>query len=460
MRKLLPKSLLGQLLLLVALALFAAQAINFAMLVRAGERLRFAEAAGPVIERTIRTAESLSVGEPLPARHGRRHRRGGGRMSVGPQSAVSENGLPRVTEYEQRLASLLETSGIYARRVEVGRADIAQLRNVRGHSRPVAEGRFRNRRPPQVFRVSVQLEDGRWLNSWMRVTAGGIGALVSIVAQTVILYGVLMLVLFLFVRRVSRPLRSLTSAVGDFADAESGKPLPVEGPRDIASLIGAFNAMRVRIAGMLGEKDHMLGAIGHDLRTPLAALRIHAENVPDESERARMVETISGMTETLDDILSLARLGRPNARQEKLDLTALVDSAIEDFRVVGAAVQFEDSARLIVNGRSNLLKRAIRNLIDNALRYGETASVRVRQVGQQAVVEIDDNGPGIDPAALETVFEPFARLDESRNREQGGSGLGLALARAIVREHGGELTLENRAGGGLRARLSLLLPGA
>lgn len=458
MKKLLPKSLFGQLMLLVALALFAAQAINFAMLVRAGERLRFAEAAGPVVERTIMAAERLAAGDPLRARHGRGHRRGGGRMSVGAQSAVSADGFPRVAEYELRLATILETSGIHVQRVEVGRADIAQLRSARGRGRPMVERRFDNRRPPQVFRVSVQLEDGRWLNSWMRVRPGGIGALASIVAQTVILYGVLMLVLFLFVRRVSRPLRSLTSAVVDFTDADADEPVAVEGPRDVASLIAAFNAMRVRIARMLGEKDHMLGAIGHDLRTPLAALRIHAENVPDEAERARMVETISGMTETLDDILSLARLGRPNAQSEKLDLTALVDSAIEDFRVIGAAVEFEDSARLIVNGRSNLLKRAIRNLIDNALRYGETASVRVRKAGQQAVVEIDDNGPGIDPAALEAVFEPFARLDESRNREQGGSGLGLALARAIVREHGGELTLENLPDGGLRASLSLSLP--
>ncbi len=456
MTKLWPKSLFGQLMLLVALALFIAQAINFAMLVRAGERLRFAEASGPVVERIVSAADRLEAGEPLRSRRGRGNRRGGGRMQIAADSAVSADGLPRVINYEQRLATTLETAGFYTQSVEVGQADIDQLPASRRFDRLRNESR-----PSQLLRVSVQLEDGRWLNGWMRIRQGGIGALVSVIAQTVILYGVLMLVLFLFVRRVSRPLRSLTDAVKEFADTDSdtedNAPVAVEGPRDVAGLIEAFNAMRVRIAAMLGEKNHMLGAIGHDLRTPLAALRIHTENVPDESERARMVETITDMTETLDDILSLARLGKPNAQAEKLDLTALVDSAIEDFHDVGAPVTFEESARLVITGRSNLLKRAIRNLIDNAVRYGETASVRVRQDGDRALVEIDDKGPGIAEAALETVFEPFARLDESRNREQGGSGLGLALARAIVNEHGGDLILENLADGGLRARLSLPL---
>jgi len=462
MIRLWPKSLFGQLMLLVALALFVAQAINFAMLVRAGERLRFSEAAGPVVARIISTTERLEAGEPLRSRRGRGRgpdgRRGDrGIMSVGPESAVRANNLIHVVELEQRLASMLETAGFSAQAVEVGRVDISRMRMPRRFDRHINDRRTNDRHPLRVMRVSVQLEDGRWLNSWMRIRPGGIGALVSIIAQTVILYGVLMLALFLFVRRVSRPLRSLTGAVREFTDSDDDAPVAVEGPRDVASLIEAFNAMRVRIAGMLGEKDYMLGAIGHDLRTPLAALRIHAENVPDESERMRMVETITDMTETLDDILSLARLGRPNAQSEMLDLTALVDSAIEDFRDVGADVSLEDGERLVVNGRSNLLKRAIRNLIDNAVRYGEAATVRVRQDGGRALIEIDDNGPGIDAAALETVFEPFARLEGSRNREQGGSGLGLALARAIVHEHGGVLTIENLADGGLRARLSLPL---
>ena len=313
------------------------------------------------------------------------------------------------------------------------------------------------RRPPEILRVSIQLETGEWVNSWMRLRPAGAGALISIIAQTVILYGVLLFLLFLFARRVSRPLKLLTAAVRDFSEDSDSNVVPVAGPHDVASLIEAFNAMQIRIAAMLGEKDHMLGAIGHDLRTPLSALRIHAENVEDEVERARMVETISDMTETLDDILSLARLGRPNAQSEPLDLTALVDSAIEDFRDVGAAVEWEDGEKTIVIGRANLLKRAIRNLIDKAIPYGEAAKVRVRSEDGMAIDDVMDDGPGIPVDALETVFEPFSRLESSRNRNEGGSGLGLALARAIVREHSGELILENQQDKGLCARMTLPL---
>ncbi|MFN2258675.1 MAG: sensor histidine kinase, partial [Parasphingopyxis sp.] len=245
----------------------------------------------------------------------------------------------------------------------------------------------------------------------------------------------------------------------NFEESAPVEPLEPSGPSDVARLTVAYNTMRDRIAAMLAEKDHMLGAIGHDLRTPLAALRIRAENVENATERTRMIETIEDMNETLEDILSLARLGRAGARAEALDLTALVDSAIEDFRDVGEDVELADGERIVVQGRANLLKRAIRNLIGNAVRYGERARVAVRREAGQALIEIADEGPGIDAADLERVFEPFARLEGSRNRERGGTGLGLALARAIVRDHGGALTLENGEEGGLLAVVALPMEG-
>lgn len=272
------------------------------------------------------------------------------------------------------------------------------------------------------------------------------------------LYLVVLLAMLWFARRLSRPLGALTRSVETFDESSADQPpVRVSGPSDIARLIEAHNVMRVRIAAMLAEKDHMLGAIGHDLRTPLAAMRIRVENVDDDAERTRMIETIEDMSHMLEDILSLARLGRGRSESERLDLAALADSAIEDFRDLGAPVEFEESGRVVVSGRPSLLKRAIRNLVDNAVRYGGGATVRVCAAGGDALIEIDDDGPGIPEAALAHVFEPFARLETSRNRDQGGSGLGLALARAIVRDHGGELTLENREGGGLRATIRVVL---
>jgi len=449
-KRLWPKSLLGQLMLLVALALFVAQAVNFALLLRAGERLRFAEASGLVVARMAESADRSDFGEPSPRRH-----RGRRSIEISDDSAVSRDRLPRISRHEAALRSALDNAGLVVRSVEVGISDAPPRRFGRRHRQ-----RDDTRAPRDWLRVSVERDDEQWLNAWMPVRRPSPAALGSIVAQTLILYLIVLGALYWFARRLSRPLRALTVASDDFDPKIPADPVAASGPRDLVRLIEAHNAMRLRIGAMLDEKDHMLGAIGHDLRTPLAALRIRAENVEDDAERDRMVETIEDMSRTLEDILSLARLGRASGSPARLDLSALVDSAIEDFRDVGAAVVFEDSARLVVEGRSNLLKRALRNLIDNAVRYGGGASVGVRSHAGQALVEIDDDGPGIAAESLEAVFEPFARLEASRNRAQGGSGLGLALARAIVRDQGGELRLENRAVGGLRATISLPLPAA
>lgn len=450
MKRLWPKSLLGQLMLLVALALFVAQAINFALLLRAGERLRFAEASGPIVARMAESADRGDLGAVPPPHH-----RGRRSIEMSGESAVSREGLPRVERYQGALRAALENAGLDVRSVEVGRSNAPPPRRFGSrHHRDAGPGRR------AWLRVSVEREGGQWLNAWMAVRRRSPATLGSIIAQTLILYLIVLGALYWFARRLSRPLRALTAASEGFDPKVPADPVAVSGPSDVVRLIEAHNAMRLRIGAMLDEKDHMLGAIGHDLRTPLAALRIRAENVEDEAERDRMVETIEDMSRTLEDILSLARLGRAAGSPERLDLSALADSAIEDFRDVGATVVFEESARLVVEGRSNLLKRALRNLIDNAVRYGGGASVRVRAQDGEALVEIDDDGPGIAAESLEAVFEPFARLEASRNRAQGGSGLGLALARAIVRDQGGELRLENRAAGGLRATISLPLPAA
>lgn len=448
-RKLWPRSLFGQLMLVVALALLAAQLLNLAMHYRASERLRFAQAVAPVI---------VMVGDPEDIAALPRFRHRPPRMPprelfrFEETSAVAREGRERSGYYEARIADALETGGIGVRSVEVAAATGADAPAPR-----LLRALHHRNRGAGPLRISVELDDGRWLNGWIRLRPSGLRAIGVISVQSVILYIVVLAAVFWFARRVSRPLRELTEAAENFRAGVPQAPVPVSGPGDIVRLIEAHNAMRERIGAMLDEKDHMLGAIGHDLRTPLAALRIRAENVPDEAERGRMVETIEDMSRMLEDILSLARLGRASGEAERLDLTALVDSAIEDFRDLGGEVTFEDGERLVVEGRESLLKRAVRNLIDNALRYGGRATVRLRTEAGRAIVEIDDEGPGIPEEKLETVLEPFARLDASRNRDAGGSGLGLALARAIVRDHGGELALENRAAGGLRAIISLPL---
>ncbi len=179
---------------------------------------------------------------------------------------------------------------------------------------------------------------------------------------------------------------------------------------------------------MLDEKDRMLGAIGHDLRTPLQALRVRIESVEDEDDRARMADTVDEMSRTLDDILSLARLGRPSEPNTDVDLGALVDAVVEDFRDLDHDVTFEEPERLKMRLRPTLMRRAVRNLIENAVKYGGGAEVRLIPLAERVTIEVCDHGPGIPPDKLEAVFNPFTRLEQSRNRDTGGIGLGLALA--------------------------------
>ena len=306
---------------------------------------------------------------------------------------------------------------------------------------------------------------GDWQVARVLAPPGQPHRLLMLILQTLILYVVLVGAMALVVRRITQPLAALTGRLEQFARTRDlqGRLEP-QGPEDLRRLIVAHNAMEARIVALLDEKDVMLGAIGHDLKTPLAALRVRIETVEDEHERGRMADTIDDIARSLDDMLSLARVGRPSDPREATELSALVAAVVEEFEDMDEPVELGETRRLVLSLRATWLRRALRNLIGNALRYGRTARVSLdleTQPGQQwAVVRIDDDGPGIPDAGIAQMLEPFTRGDPSRNSETGGAGLGLTLARAIAEQHGGTLTLANRRDGdgrvtGLTALLRL-----
>ncbi len=197
----------------------------------------------------------------------------------------------------------------------------------------------------------------------------------------------------------------------------------------------------------------MLGAIGHDLKTPLASLRVRIESVEDEDERAKMATTVEEMVQILDDILILARLGKSSETPVLTDLSALVEMVADELGPDDRLAVAESAEKCRAMVRPVLLRRALRNLMGNALKYGGRADIAVRCDGTFVAITIEDEGPGVAADQLTGLFEPFARAENSRNRASGGTGLGLTIARAIARAHGGDVILENRSEGGLRAIL-------
>lgn len=255
---------------------------------------------------------------------------------------------------------------------------------------------------------------------------------------------------------IVRPINRLTDALTGFGRGERREMQP-EGPEDVRAAITAFNTMSANVTRTMTAQRQMLAAVGHDLGTPLTALRLRAESVTDPELKQRMIASIDEMQTLTKDVLTLARQATPLEQSRTIELSSLVDSVSQDLQDIGMAVAFEPSGSLIWRGRSDSLRRALRNLVENACQYGDRARIELSRVRDHAVITIDDDGPGIPPDRLADVLQPFMRLEESRNRRTGGSGLGLPIAQTIIDSLGGKLTLANRPEGGLRATVELPL---
>jgi signal transduction histidine kinase len=254
---------------------------------------------------------------------------------------------------------------------------------------------------------------------------------------------------------------ALAAAAERLGRGESVPALSESGPLDIRQATRAFNRMGARLQRFVQDSTRMLAAISHDLRTPITTLRLRAEFVDDEETRTKILETLEEMQRMTEATLAFAREEAAAEDTRTVDFAALVDSVCADLADLGQDVAFSGPERLPYACRPLSLKRALRNLIENAVAYGRRARVGLA-AGEDALrVVIEDDGPGIPEADFERVFQPFVRLEESRSPETGGIGLGMAIARSIVRGHSGEIELENRPEGGLRVtvRLPLADPG-
>jgi signal transduction histidine kinase len=308
--------------------------------------------------------------------------------------------------------------------------------------------------------IGMRLPDGEWLNvraqleplrPWHSPT--------FLVAFTLMTAAAALLTLWA-VRRLTAPVRTLAEAAEALGRDVNAPPLPENGPTEVAVAAVAFNTMAARIRRFVDDRTQLLTAIGHDLRTPITRLKLRAEFVEDDEQRGKILADLEELEALVSATLAFGRDARTTEPVSHLDLAELLRTILDEAGDASPDVldklNYEGPAHVTVQARSLALKRVFVNLVANAVNYGGSATVRlVNRDPGMVVVEVEDDGPGIPAGELERVFEPFHRGEPSRNRETGGVGLGLPIARNIMRAHGGDVTLSNRPGGGAKATVTL-----
>jgi signal transduction histidine kinase len=306
------------------------------------------------------------------------------------------------------------------------------------------------------LQVAVPLSDGQWLSFATVVPQSGLSFSQQFIVSMGLMGIIILAVSIWAVRRVTAPLTSLSAAAERLGADLNAPAMPESGTIEMQRAAHAFNTMQTRLRGLIENRTRLLAAISHDLRTPLTLLRLRAENVTDPAERDKMLATIAEMDAMVAATLQFARDEAAIEVQRPTDVTALVQSVVDDMADAGLPVSMVPCQSVVLNTRPEAFRRAIRNLLDNAVKYGKSATLQIAITPETIEIMVDDEGPGIPEQELARVLQPFYRLEDSRNRETGGIGLGLAIAQSIVRSEGGELTLANRPEGGLRVRVRLL----
>jgi signal transduction histidine kinase len=305
------------------------------------------------------------------------------------------------------------------------------------------------------FIVAIRQDDGRWLSVSPKTTFPSPWQQ-RILIWFVVSAGALTPFAFWFARKLAAPISAFSAAAERLGRDPQASPLELDGPTEVKRAAQAFNDMQDRLRRYVDDRTAMVGAVAHDLRTPLTRLRFRIESAP-ENLQAKMVADIEQMEAMISATMAFVRDATHLAERSRLELVSLVESVADEMAETGLDVSAEIGPPVVINGDPIALRRLVNNLLDNAVKFGACARARVYRDADGAVIEVDDDGPGIPDCERERVFEPFHRGEPSRSRATGGAGLGLAVVRSVARAHGGDAALHNRAEGGLRARAHLPL---
>lgn len=316
------------------------------------------------------------------------------------------------------------------------------------HKRPAGSGS--NTR----LRLSLLLQEGQYLqlDYWPMIRTSSTTQQLRNLLTT--LLPVLILVL-LFSRRLLKPLQAISLAAEKISRGEKIEPLAIRSPKEFREVACAFNSMQEKISRNMADRTRMLAAISHDFRTPITSLRLRVEMIDDAQVRDPMIRILNDMRQMVDETLTFARDDAVEEDYASVELTSLLRDVAAHHLALGRQVHITSLTPVNYRARPVALKRALNNLLENALRYGSEAWLSVENDSDGPVIRIEDDGPGLAPQWLEKVFEPFARPHSDRSRSTGGSGLGLAIVRSVINAHGGSVVLKNRAQGGLMAEIRL-----
>jgi signal transduction histidine kinase len=303
--------------------------------------------------------------------------------------------------------------------------------------------------------VAVALNTGGWVHFVGSTDTTSLRWAVRMIFWIGLTTVLIVVISFWAVHRMTRPLRSFADAAERIGLDVRSPPLPEQGSRELRNATRAFNTMQERLRRFVDDRTMMLAAISHDLRTMLTRLKLRAEFIEDAEQQEKAIADLDEMQAMLDSTLAFARDDAAEEARTQTDLAALVQSLCDNMADAGQPVTCNTSSRLPYVCAPGSIKRAVQNIVVNAIKYGEAAKVEVVDRPDQIDIIVTDKGPGIPADRREDVFRPFFRLEASRNRETGGSGLGLAVARSIARRHGGDILLEDAANGGFAVRLSL-----
>lgn len=459
MRRILPRTLRGQLVLVILITFVVIQGISLWLF--ADER-RLAVRAALGLEAAGRAANVVRLLEAAPAQLGPDILRTADsplvRFSLADEPSVDHLTHGDGGNISNRIRSFLDDAEDHEVRVELHQItssagfDDSQMPMSRMHEQMMGLD-FGS----LEMRLSIALKDGRWLNvstrfhrppiQWPWESFFSFGLAMLIVAGVV----------WAALSRLTGPLRRLAWAAEGLGRGESIEPLPQQGPEELRLLTNAFKNMQARLSRFVSERTRLLAALGHDLRSPLTAMRVRSEMVEDDETRERLATIIDEMQEMVESTLSFAR-GMVSAEDmQTVDLSEFLLELVDDLKAIGGEIKLQAPKGIDVRIKPVAMRRALRNVIENAIRYGQVANITVQAEKNIARVFITDQGDGIPEADLERVFDPFVRVEKSRNLETGGTGLGLSIARTVIHAHGGDIRLENLPDKGLLVEISIPL---